>query len=190
MQAGTKFCLPFPCETTYKLQSNDTCLSIETTFNMTSGGLRALNPYILYGCENLHTGSNVYGSILCASPQASTFNATVPVPGVDLEPGVTMGYSAIFKSPPANSTVAVATTLQCGKWHKAAEGETCAGICVQELTLSSIFLAANPSLSSLHCTASLVVGLTYCVGPLYGWETAPDRGASLGPSKGIHRLLL
>ncbi|OBT82398.1 hypothetical protein VE02_09582 [Pseudogymnoascus sp. 03VT05] len=182
MQAGTKLCLPFPCETSYKLQSDDTCLSIEMKFNMTSGGLRALNPYILYSCDNLHTGSNVYGSILCASPQASTFNFTEPVLGVNLEPGVTMGYSAIFESPPANSTVAVATTLQCGKWHKATEGETCAGICVQELTLSSIFLAANPSLSSVDCTKSLVVGLTYCAGPLYGWETAPDRGASLGPT--------
>lgn len=73
IQAGTKLCLPFPCETTYKPQPDDTCLSTKTTFNMTAGGLRALNPYLLYSCENLHTGSKVYSSILCASPQASTF---------------------------------------------------------------------------------------------------------------------
>lgn len=54
-----------------------------------------------------------------------------------------MDCSAIFEYHPANSTLAIVTMLQCGKCHKAAEGETCAGICVQELSLSSIFLAAN-----------------------------------------------
>ncbi|KFY70451.1 hypothetical protein V499_09157 [Pseudogymnoascus sp. VKM F-103] len=107
------------------------------------------------------------------TPQGGTVTATAPVPGISIAPGYNKGYAQYLALPPANATTATGTTLNCGKYHGAATGETCATICVKEAIYIALFLQVNPSLNLNDCTGSLAVGKTYCVGPVAGWENDP-----------------
>jgi hypothetical protein len=171
LDEGVELCLPLTCSSTYVLQSNDTCSSIETAQVIGAGKLRNYNSWISTNCSNLQIASEVYGNVLCLAPQAGTYTATAAVPGVTLAPSQDTGYTKQIIAAPVNSTVANGTTANCGKWHIAASGETCAMICTQEVIPSKLFLAVNPSLSTTDCTSSLVNGTTYCVGPTYGWNS-------------------
>jgi hypothetical protein len=46
-------------------------------------------------------------------------------------------------------------------------------ICAKEVIYFGLFLEVNPSLNLNDCTGSLVVGMTYCVGPVVGWQYDP-----------------
>lgn len=41
---------PNPCTTIYQVQSGDSCLEIETRFDITSAQLRSLNPWLDLNC--------------------------------------------------------------------------------------------------------------------------------------------
>ncbi|OBT97208.1 hypothetical protein VE01_04647 [Pseudogymnoascus verrucosus] len=81
------------------------------------------------------------------TPQGGTVTATAPVPGISIAPGYNKGYAQYLALPPANATTATGTTLNCGKYHGAATGETCATICVKEAIYIALFLQVNPSLN-------------------------------------------
>lgn len=189
--ANLALCLPLPCETTYVLKANDTCTSIELANNYRLGDVRRYNSWVSSDCSNLHKAVELYGSVLCLGPQGGTYSSTAPIPGVTVSPVESTGYLQSIVPPPSNVTVANGTTLRCGKWHVAADGDSCPSICIQESITVDLFLEVNPSLSSgLNCTESLVGGSAYCVGPNPGWQTPlppptalplPDEGVSSSP---------
>ncbi|KXG46668.1 Pectin lyase fold/virulence factor [Penicillium griseofulvum] len=176
--ADMTLCLPLSCSDIYTLLPDDTCTTIETAASLESGDLRVYNPWISFACDNLHTASAIYGSTICLSPIGGEHNDTA---GSDessgTNPGFADGYVYEPTDPPANSTVAEGTTLNCGKWYEAAGNETCAAICIQSSITSPLFLEVNPSLDSAGCTDSVHAGWTYCVGPTYTWNvTTIDDG--------------
>ncbi|KAL2802724.1 hypothetical protein BJX63DRAFT_99406 [Aspergillus granulosus] len=175
-----KLCIPLSCQYTHVLQDDDTCDSIEdANFDImfdsttaTSFTLRDLNPWIDPFCTNLHDTSTAHGRVLCLSPQGGVYTATNPaMPGYDPNADRS-GWGSYPVELPENATVAEGTTLRCGEWHTALRGETCPAICVQAGITHPLFVAVNPSLGSdsVACSNSLVPGLTYCTGPLRGWD--------------------
>ncbi|KAG2000883.1 hypothetical protein GB937_010729 [Aspergillus fischeri] len=172
---GLELCIPLTCDRIYILQPNDTCLSIEIALDMSFGTVRAYNPWIDFWCENLQSTTWTHGHILCLSPQAGYYNATKPTPGVVVSPGSNTGYATAIVPPAANATIASGTTPYCGRWYEVTSTEeTCARVCVQNGITSDLFRKVNPSLASESaesCTGLLKVGVTYCVGPIYGWDS-------------------
>jgi hypothetical protein len=175
-----KLCIPMACTSTYLLQPNDTCVSIEAEQSYEIGDVRRYNPWVEFDCSNLQSTTGIHGHVICLGNQGgSTYTATAPIPGVTLGPGEHGGYVQGIVAPPSNATVADGTTLRCGKWHVAAEGESCPAICLQEHITSRLFLQANPSLDSADCTGSLNPGYAYCVGPNPAWENPLPSPVSL-----------
>lgn len=175
---GKNLCLPLSCEHTYLLQPNDTCYSIEADhsdimFDAATGtitSLRQVNPWIDTYCLNLQATSDAWGRVLCLSPQGGVFNATEPVPTSSRPGAEHTGYGPYPIIPPENATVANGTTLRCGHWTTVADGDTCAGVCLQNKITRALFLEVNPSLDPKKCTDSLVPGLTYCTAPTRAWN--------------------
>ncbi|GES64143.1 pectin lyase-like protein [Aspergillus terreus] len=176
---GKVLCIPLSCEHTYVLQEDDTCFSIEraNSFPLFDSRikkiitLRQLNPWINAYCTNLQSTAWAFGRVLCLSHQAGVLTET-DVVATSHNPWGTegSGYSGWQVEPPRNATLAEGTTKSCGKWHTALTDELCTQICVQHKITSSLFMAVNPSLDPADCTASLTPGLTYCTGPLHGWN--------------------
>jgi hypothetical protein len=182
-----KLCIPLSCQYTHVLQDDDTCDSIEeanfkTMIYPTTGipfALRDLNPWIDPFCTNLHDRSTAHGRVLCLTPQGGVYvyNPSATNPGYGYGYGHDpnddhLGYGSYLVEPPENTTVAEGTTMRCGKWHTASEGETCPAICVQAGITHPLFVAVNPSLGndSVACSRSVVPGVTYCMAPLRGWH--------------------
>lgn len=141
------------------------------------GDLRAYNPWIDFSCDNLQTATWVHGHTLCLSPQAGIFNSTDPVPGVIIRPAPKPGYTMVVTPPPEEgAVVADGTTLNCGKWYTVTdEEESCVKICTATGITIGLFEEVNPSFvggeSEETCADLLRVGSTYCVGPIWGWDT-------------------
>jgi hypothetical protein len=184
-----KLCIPLSCQYTFVLQDDDMCDSIEganfeTMIDPTTGrpfALRDLNPWIHPFCTNLHDRSTAHGRVLCLTPQGGVYvyNPSATNPGYGYGYGYGhdpnddhLGYGSYLFEPPENTTVAEGTTMRCGKWHTASEGETCPAICVQAGITHPLFVAINPSLGndSVACSRSVVPGVTYCTAPLRGWH--------------------
>lgn len=166
-----KICMPLTCGPLYEIQDEDTCSSIESSYGLSLNSLRQYNPWITFGCDNLQEAREILGSMICLGPQAGEFtNTTNTIPGASSSPSTGTGYSLIVMPPPDNSTVADGTTTYCGTWYTAAANDTCASICVQQSIPSALFLQCNPSLSSVDCDSSLVLGTTYCVSANYAWN--------------------
>ncbi|EEP79928.1 hypothetical protein UREG_04770 [Uncinocarpus reesii 1704] len=170
LPVGSELCLPLTCEKVYTLQSTDNCTSIEIATGTKVGGLRAYNNWINMACTNLHFASQVHGHILCLAPQAGTYTPTGVGPGTTPNPIPAPGYTRRTVAPPVNATVAAGTTMECGKWYTIVEGDTCAAVCTAQLIPAHLFWEVNPSLSTTACDPSLMVGTTYCVGPVYNWD--------------------
>ncbi|RHZ63004.1 hypothetical protein CDV55_105196 [Aspergillus turcosus] len=169
--ADMDLCLPESCVSVYAMQgTNQTCTSIELANSYPLGSVRKYNSWVEWDCSNLQSTTEAFGHVLCFGVQGAPYTATAPVPGVTVSPGASTGYSDSIVDPPSNATVADGTTLKCGKWHVAADGESCAQICLQESITSTLFLQVNPSLSSgSDCSAALVTGYAYCVAPNPRW---------------------
>jgi len=169
---GQMLCIPLPCGTTYTLQANDTCDSIETAFGLPQGTVRSLNSWVQYGCFNLQVTNAIYGNVICLSPQGGTFVPPVSTPANSTtDPGTSDGYQEEKVAPPTGAIVAPGTTLNCGSWYTALDGDTCASIAVENNIPANLLWLVNPSLPpTSNCTASIVTGDTYCVGPTYDWN--------------------
>ena len=191
--ANTTFCLPLTCAYTYVLQADDTCVSIETAHNLPAGTVRRHNPWLDLDCPDLHLISETYGRVLCLGDQAVNVTTTATAgPGPTAMPGPGEGYTDRVVAPPENATVAEGTTLRCGRWYTVtADGPgtvddpttSCTAVCLEHNIVYSLFLQVNPSLgdpastSAEACSAGLLPGVTYCVGPVYEWNhTRSDDG--------------
>lgn len=170
LAAGTDLCLPVSCAATYLLKGSDTCHSIESTITYRPGSVRRYNPWVDWDCSNLQRTTEAWGRVICLASQGGKYTATAPIPGVTLSPDESSEYSTSIVDPPSNATVATGTTMKCGKWHVAVEGESCAQICIRESLTSALFLQVNPSLPRYNCSAALVAGEAYCVAPSSRWK--------------------
>ncbi|KAK2742694.1 hypothetical protein FQN57_005149 [Myotisia sp. PD_48] len=179
---GSELCLPLNCKRVYSLKAGDTCFSIEVAQSMNYKTLRRYNSWLDSDCTNLHNVTEVYGKTLCLDPPGGKHNTTNPTPGTQ-HPGTKREiYSGYVIPPPANAIIARNTTIHCGRWHLATEGETCAKISIQEAITSDLFLAINPSLSKTRCNSDLKPGLTYCVLPHIFWKNPKPRKTYTEPS--------
>lgn len=178
IEADQELCIPLTCEKLYILQDTDTCESIELDTGIGLDNLRAYNPWINFFCDNLVPTVLIHGRTLCLSPQGGFYNVSNPIPGVIVAPGGSTGYTGTVVPPAANATVAEGTTRYCGKWYTVSDEEdTCASVCAMTKITSDLFREVNPSLAGdgvEDCTGLLEVGLTYCVGPVWGWDNMPD----------------
>jgi hypothetical protein len=168
---GLNLCLPLRCAETYTLRPTDTCDIIGAAHGLVDSQLKAYNPWINWDCSNLNISTIVLGSVICLSPQGGKYASNSTGLQDTVYPGLRTGYSSEGSSPPENVTIAAGTTIYCGKWHVAMDGETCASICIRERITSSLFLEVNPSLKSSDCSSSLNQGLGYCVGPMAFWNS-------------------
>ncbi|KAJ0413544.1 hypothetical protein BJY00DRAFT_319698 [Aspergillus carlsbadensis] len=169
IKPGLDLCLPLSCAETYELQPSDTCSSIEYAFELGRGDVRKYNPWISTGCANMHLASEIYGTIICLSPQGGEH--VNDHDGTGTTPSPSAGYADTTVPPPADANVAEGTTMHCGRWHEARDGESCVAICLQGSITHDLFVAVNPSLDLNDCAASLQVGRTYCTGPMRFWDT-------------------
>ncbi|KAL4756108.1 pectate lyase superfamily protein-domain-containing protein [Aspergillus foveolatus] len=172
IKPGLELCLPLSCKETYELQPSDTCSSIEYAFELGQGDLRKYNPWVSYDCANIHIASEIYGTILCLSPQGGEH--VNDHDGTGTAPSPSNGYADAIVAPPADASVAEETTMNCGRWHEAQDSESCVAICLQGSITHDLFVAVNPSLDPDDCAASLQVGKTYCTGPIEFWDALDD----------------
>jgi hypothetical protein len=177
---GLELCLPLTCDTLYILQESDTCRSIEREQGLQVGAVRKYNPWVNYWCDNLQSTTWTNGHTICLTPQAGYFNVTDPIPGVVIAPGESTGYTSAAVPPPKDATVAEGTTEYCGRWYKVTSAEdSCVNICTTNGITIGLFREVNPSIAgtgSGDCTGLLKVGLTYCVGPIYTWDSITTTG--------------
>ncbi|KAL3438555.1 pectin lyase-like protein [Aspergillus tetrazonus] len=171
LPADMELCLPTSCSVVYQLKGNDTCSSIERAASYSPNTVRRYNPWVAWDCSNLQATTEAWGHVICLGGQGGNYTATAPIPGVTLAPGESnSGYSESVVDHPSNATVAEGTTLKCGKWHVAAEGESCVQMCLEESITFTLFVQVNPSLAGSDCSTALVVGNAYCVAPNSGWS--------------------
>ncbi|KAJ5689374.1 Pectin lyase fold/virulence factor [Penicillium macrosclerotiorum] len=170
--AGLSLCLPFSCGEIYAYSADDTCFSIEGKMNMRRfTPLSYLNPWIDGRCTNLQDWAETHGRVVCMSYQAGLYTEMAPPPGVNSLPKIWRSSPTRNAPLPDDASVAEGTTRECGKWHVVREGDTCASITALGGIEYSVFSAANPSaLSKKDCTANLLVGFAYCIGPTRNWE--------------------
>lgn len=173
---GRDLCLPLRCDTVYTLKDNDTCFSIEREHkNLALGSVRTINPWINYDCSNLQDTREIVGSVICLSPQGGTHNSSYMFLDGGVKPLTSTGYTDTVMIPPSDANIAKGTTKYCGSWHKVADGETCASICMREGIPHNLFVTVNPSLQpesseKADCDSLLSTGVTYCVGPDTHWN--------------------
>jgi hypothetical protein len=82
---------------------------------------------------------------------------------------------------PANATVADGTTPYCGRWFEGSEAEaSCASVYTQNGITIDLFRAANPRIAGdgvESCSVLLKTGVTYCVRPIYSWDSIEEVAA-------------
>ncbi|ETS75311.1 hypothetical protein PFICI_12255 [Pestalotiopsis fici W106-1] len=183
INSGVNVCLPLTCQT-YYVRPSDTCVSIETALELEFGQVRNFNQWINFDCSNLQVAAEFWGRSICVSPQGGTFTGTVPAPAPTTAP-LGDGYTRNAVEPPAKKTVASGTTMNCGKWHVVASGDTCSAICIQEGIEAGLFRLVNPSLSTEACTASLKPDSALCVGPTYSWNLTVPATTTMSLDSGV-----
>ncbi|KAF5556289.1 pectate lyase 1 [Fusarium napiforme] len=157
MVEDVPICLPFRCNT-YQVKENDTCTSVSESLGITIKDFISLNPWIRNDCGFFPSGTITLGKFVCTTPSDGLYNRT------------------ISKSDPADSNYAdevvprpenadPAANSECGRWYTVEEGDDCLSVLGQHDMSLSLFTAANPSISPINCTASLIPGQAYCVGP-------------------------
>ncbi|KAH7354209.1 pectate lyase superfamily protein-domain-containing protein [Plectosphaerella cucumerina] len=166
MAGGLKLCLPLQC-TTYQLQQSDTCVHVEAATGLGETSLRQLNSWIELGCGNLQQGALVLGRVLCTTVPGGEFVSDVT--NEQSDPAYSEFADEVV-SPPVGSILAQDTTKRCGRWHTVAEGESCPQVLGKGHISLLLFAKANPSVDSENCSETMVVGLTYCVGPTRNFD--------------------
>lgn len=192
---GLELCIPLSCDLVYVVQANDTCFDIER--NHRADGVKfdditRFNPWVDPFCSNLISWSdNVYGHVICLSPQAGFANATVPGGSGgnsgEYTPKPPAGYSWESEPIPDGATLAPGTAVQCKLWYVAQEGDICPLLALLGPTTIDILLLVNPSLGTEYsqCNGNIVPGLTYCVLPTVGagrYEYPEEPETSSGPA--------
>ncbi|TVY68502.1 Glucan 1,3-beta-glucosidase [Fusarium oxysporum f. sp. cubense] len=161
MVEGVSICLPLQCKT-YKLEKNDTCMSVAYTTGLQEDDIRPLNPWVHELCGNLQSATITLGRVICITPPGGKYEHDVNTTNSD--PAYSE-YADKAVPPPSGATLADKTTQDCGRWYTVQKGDDCARVLVQYHISLPLFIQANPSVSEGSCTADLVPGRTYCVGP-------------------------
>ncbi|KAF7872922.1 uncharacterized protein EAF02_008993 [Botrytis sinoallii] len=169
---ATNLCLPIQCQRTYNLQHNDVCGSLESTYNLGPFGLPGFNPWITFDCTGLQQSSTVYGTILCLSPPGGTYNPTV-TSGHNTNPFNKRSVLYFPSRSPVSSTIANRTTLNCGVWYTVAPGDDCPILSIFFGLTAGLLMQINPSLPSQNCSYGIMANITYCISPLWAWDTTP-----------------
>jgi hypothetical protein len=173
LPVGLALCLPLTC-TTYLLNSNDDCFTASA--NAGIDDIMLYNSWIDDSCDNLHEANATLGSVVCASPLGGTYlpgtaTNTSRIPG-----GGMAEYTTVVADPPANTTIAPKTIMECGRWYVAQEYDTCAYITMTYSIGLSLFGNLNPSIDAVNsgaCSASIVPGYAYCMSPVSSPYVAP-----------------
>lgn len=168
-----------PCKKLWTVKTDDLCFNISIANTISEQYLYAWNPALDTNCTNLH--DKRWGSVLCVSPDSRLANGTNNGPLNPWTNGDGVGGAAV--SPPAGSSVATGTTLQCAGWYSHNTGQSCTEICMKYKIVFSVLTAANPSLHNTTCDDDLVLGKTYCVHPSANWTDIPS--PTLPPSPTI-----
>ncbi len=116
------------------------------------------------------------GSVLCASPLGERYvpgkaTNTSGIPG-----STTPVLSPVSIAPPSGATVAPLTLTNCGAWHVAKQGDTCANITMTYAVSLADLGLMNPSINvntSGACSASIVPRYAYCVGWVASFAYTP-----------------
>lgn len=164
MAEGVTICLPLQCST-YELKSDDTCMTVAIATGLQPDKIRLLNPWIHELCGNIQTATITLGSIICTTTPGGKFEHDVNTTNSD---PAYPEYAAEVVPPPCGANLAEGTTKDCGRWYTVQNGDDCARVLVQNHISLILFSVFNPSISRRNCTADLVPGLTYCVGPIVG----------------------
>ncbi|WYZ42264.1 hypothetical protein EsH8_V_001159 [Colletotrichum jinshuiense] len=168
VEAGLTLCLPLTCKT-YELKKGDNCIDVEVATGLNEDALRQLNGWIKYGCENLQDGAISLGRVLCTTVPGGVYESNANVPAKATDPAYNQ-FADEITAPPSGAVLDDGTIRHCGRWHKAIEGQVCAEILVQHHISLILFTRVNPSVSLESCSDDLVPGLTYCVGPVDGYD--------------------
>ncbi|KAH7219761.1 pectate lyase superfamily protein-domain-containing protein [Fusarium oxysporum] len=147
---------------TYKLQENDTCMSVAYFTGLQQDDIRLLNPWVHELCGNLQSATIILGRVICTTPPGGEYDHNVNTTNSD--PAYSE-YADKAVPPPSGATLATNTTKGCGRWYTVQKGDDCARVLVQYHISLPLFIQANPSVSEGSCTTDLVPGRTYCVGP-------------------------
>ncbi|KAG5827303.1 hypothetical protein H9Q74_002592 [Fusarium xylarioides] len=161
MVEGVSICMPLQCKT-YKLQENDSCMSVAYFTGLQQDDIRLLNPWVHELCGNLQSATIVLGRVICTTPPGGEYDHDVNTTNSD--PAYSE-YADKAVPPPSGATLATDTTKDCGRWYTVQKGDDCARVLVQYHISLPLFIQANPSVSEGSCTTDLVPGRTYCVGP-------------------------
>ncbi|RKL32578.1 Glucan 1,3-beta-glucosidase [Fusarium proliferatum] len=161
MMEGVSICMPLQCKT-YKLQENDTCMSVAYFTGLQQDDIRLLNPWVHELCGNLQSATIVLGRVICTTPPGGEYDREVNTTNSD--PAYSE-YADKAVPPPSGATLATNTTKACGRWYTVEKGDDCARVLVQYHISLPLFIQSNPSVSEGSCTTDLVPGRTYCVGP-------------------------
>lgn len=166
--AGVKLCLPPSCKDIYVLQPEDTGRSIVEKHYEQSRGIAfgslflTYNPWVSPDYSNLPNGSTTYGCVLCLGPPNGFHTKGAPLHGNPTISTSRLGQVWTYETPPEDCQVAEATTQECGKWHKAQPGDSCAQLAMSNIITSKLLLVANPSLGrhARECEDRIIVGKT------------------------------
>lgn len=174
--AGTRLCLPPSCESTYRLEDEDSCRSPQWhnhTLDLTPDDVARYNPWVGYTCKEIQSTRNRYGSVICLGPLLGdhVINIGVVVAGIFYRQSVS-GYSSEVVDPPRDMPLAEGTTPYCGIWHVSEKGDSCAGICMRYAVTADTFMEVNPSLGTEYggCSGRLQEERVYCAQPHHDWE--------------------
>ncbi|EXA35123.1 hypothetical protein FOVG_13894 [Fusarium oxysporum f. sp. pisi HDV247] len=158
---GVSIYLPLQCST-YKLETDDTCMSVAIATGLQPDTIRLLNPWIHELCGNIQTATETLGRVICTTTPGGKYEHDVN--STNSDPAYSE-YADKSVSPPKGATIAQGTTEYCGRWYTVQKGDDCARVLVQHHISLLLFTSANPSVSQDTCSSDLILGQTYCVGP-------------------------
>ncbi|KAG7428355.1 Glucan 1,3-beta-glucosidase [Fusarium oxysporum f. sp. raphani] len=158
---GVSICLPLQCST-YKLETDDTCMSVAIATGLQPDTIRLLNPWIHELCCNIQTATETLGRVICTTTPGGKYEHDVN--STNSDPAYSE-YADKSVLPPKGATIAQGTTEYCGRWYTVQKGDDCARVLVQHHISLLLFTSANPSVSQDTCSSDLIPGQTYCVGP-------------------------
>ncbi|KAG4274882.1 hypothetical protein FPRO04_08890 [Fusarium proliferatum] len=157
MVEDVPICLPFQCNT-YQVKENDTCTSVSEYLGITIKDFISLNPWIRDDCNDFPSAAVYLGKFVCTTPSDGHYNQTTS----EFDPTDSSYADEVIPRP---ENASPAANQECGRWYTVEEGDDCLSVLGQHHISLSLFTAANPSISPKNCTASLIPGQAYCVGP-------------------------
>ncbi|KAF4495466.1 Glucan 1,3-beta-glucosidase [Fusarium agapanthi] len=137
MAKGVSICLPLQCKT-YRLQEDDTCMSVAYFSGLQHEDIRPLNPWVHELCGNLQTATITLGRVICITPPGGEYDHDVNTTNSD--PAYSE-YADKAVPPPSGAALATNTTKGCGRWYTVQEDDDCARVLADTANRSVLTLA-------------------------------------------------